>query len=329
MARVWLIAIVTSAAVALCATASAQARTPCPGEQIAPTPLNTPQVSDAVFCLSNQIRAHYGLTAFRRDPLLDAAARLHSADMILRGFFDHTNPDGLTPSARAAAQGYMLGVGENIAYGYSSAGSVVLDWMASAGHCRNMLSGATDLGVGTALSTTAYYTQAFGNYFSHAVDEAPANGCPYALNLATLTDAVAVAPAPASPPPAPPTPAPASTATAKPSLRALSLSPSRMRAGGRGTTISYTLSAGATVTFRVQRAQGRGTHYRTLAGHLTDQGAQGANRLRFAARLRDKALRPGRYRLQAVAANGATGKASAVVRRRFVVVRSGPPAPGA
>jgi hypothetical protein len=94
-----------------------------------------------------------------------------------------------------------------------------------------------------------------------------------------------------------------------------------VRAGGRGTTISYTLSARATVTFRIQRVQGRGAHYRTLAGQLTDQGAQGANRLHFAARLRDKALRPGRYRLQAVATTRATSKASPIVRRRFVVVR--------
>jgi hypothetical protein len=193
--------------------------------------------------------------------------------------------------------------------------------MASAGHCRNMLSGAADLGVGIALSTTAYYTQAFGDYFSHAVDESPAGGCPYALNLATLTgtDAVVVAPAPA-----PPGPAPASAATAKPSLRALSLSPSRMRTGGHGTTISYTLSARATVTFRIQRAQGRGARYRTMAGRFTDRGAPGVNRLHFAAQLRDKALRPGRYRLQAVATTRTTrvtSKAPAIVRRRFVVVR--------
>jgi uncharacterized protein YkwD len=313
-------AIVTSVAVALCAAGSAQARTPCPAERIAPTPLNSPQISDAVFCLSNQIRAHYGLPAFRRNPLLDVAARLHSTDMVLRGFFDHTNPDGLTQADRAAAQGYTLSVGENIANGYSSAGSVVLDWMASAGHCRNMLSGAADLGVGTALSTTAYYTQVFGDYFSHAVDESAAGGCPYALNLATLTgtDGVVVAPPPGSPP-APPDPAPGT-----PSLHALSLSPSRVRAGGHGTTISYTLSAPATVTFRIQRVQGRGARYRTLAGHFTDQGAQGANRLRFAVRLRGKALRPGRYRLEAVATTRttrATSRASsASVLRRFVVV---------
>jgi uncharacterized protein YkwD len=321
MARVWFIAIVTSAAVALCATVSAQARTPCPGEQIAPTPLNGPQVSDAVFCLNNQIRAHYGLPAFRRDTRLDMAARLHSIDMMVRGYFDHTNPDGQTPGARAVAQGYGLGVGENIAYGYSSAGSVVLDWMASAGHCRNMLSGAADLGVGTALSTTAYYTQAFGDFFSHAVDEGPASGCPYALNLATLTGTDASAAAAAPPPASPAEPAPATTAPAKPSLRALSLSPSRVRAGGRGTTISYTLSAPATVMFRIQRAQGRGARYRTLAGSFTDRGAQGVNRLHFAARLRDRALGAGRYRLQAVATTRATSTASAIVRRRFVVVR--------
>jgi uncharacterized protein YkwD len=325
MARVWLIAIVTSVAIALCATVNAQARTPCAAEQAAPTALNSAQVSDAIFCLSNQVRAHYGLPAFRRDARLDVAARLHSTDMVVRGFFGHTNPDGLTPSDRAAAQGYTIGIGENIGYGYSSARTVVLAWMASAGHCRNMLSGAADLGVGTAVAPPAYYTQAFGDYFSSAVDESPRNGCPYSLNLDTLTAAEAVAvpvPAPAPrPPAAPPVPAQTIAATAKPSLRALALSPSRLRTGGRGTTISYTLSAPATVTFRVQRARGRGARYRTMAGQFTHQGAPGANALQFAARLRGRTLRPGRYRLQAVATTHATGKASAVVRSRFVIVR--------
>lgn len=274
----------------------------------------SPDVATAPLC-------PYGLPAFRRDTRLDIAAGLHSMDMLARGFFDHTNPDGQTPSARAIAQGYGLGVGENIAYGYSSAGSVALDWMASPGHCRNMLSGAADVGVGvgTARSKPAYYTQAFGDVFSHAVDKGPAGGCPYALNLATLTatDAPDAAPPAASPP----EPAPTSAAPAKVSLRQLSLSPRRVRAGGRGTTISYTLSARATVMFHIQRAQGRGARYRTLPGHFTDRGAQGANRLRFAARLRGRALGPGRHRLRAVATTTATSTASAIVQRGFVVVR--------
>jgi hypothetical protein len=152
------------------------------------------------------------------------------------------------------------------------------------------------------------------------VDESPGNGCPYALNLDTLTAADAVAVAPPGLPATPRVSVDTSFAAAKLSLGALSLSPGRFRAGGRGTTISYTLSAPATVAFRVQRARGRGARYLPMGGHFTQQGARGANALRFAARLRARTLRPGHYRLQAVATTRATGKASAAVHRRFVVV---------
>ena len=37
---------------------------------------------------------------------LTASARLHAADMAARNFFDHTNPDGLTPTNRAQNAGY-------------------------------------------------------------------------------------------------------------------------------------------------------------------------------------------------------------------------------
>jgi uncharacterized protein YkwD len=219
MARVWLTAVLT-VALGLCAPAGAQARTPCPSEQATATALNAALVSDAIFCLSNQIRASHGLPAFTRDGRLDVAARLHSVDMGLRGFFDHTNPDGLTPANRAAAQGYTLGVGENIAAGYSSARAVVLGWMASAGHCRNLLSGARDIGVGTAVGLRPNYTQDFGDYFSRPVDETARNGCPYTVNLDTLADA----PVSTLPPAAAPAPAPApaqAPAPAKPSLASI------------------------------------------------------------------------------------------------------------
>lgn len=105
MARALLIALLVAVTAALCAPLSVGARTPCSAEQVAPTAANGAQVSDAIFCLSNQIRAHYRLVEFRRDARLDAAARGHSADMATRNFFDHENPDGLGPGARAIAQG--------------------------------------------------------------------------------------------------------------------------------------------------------------------------------------------------------------------------------
>lgn len=321
MARTWLIALLTAVAAALLAPLSAQARTPCPGEQVTPTAVNVVQVNDAISCLTNQVRAHYGLPTMRRDARLDAAATLHSLDMGTRAFFSHVNPDGLNPGARATAQGYTLGVGENIAYGYPNARAVVLGWVASANHCRNVLSGAADLGVGTVVGAKTHYTQVLGDYFTRAVSDAPAGGCPYTLNLDTLNAAAAtVVAGPAAVQPTATTQPAATAAAAKLSLRGLSLAPSRLRAGRGGTTISYTLSAPATVTFRIERASGSRVRYRTMSRRLTHRGVAGANAVRFSGRLGGSSLRPGRYRLQAIAEDAA-GRTSGGLRARFFIVR--------
>jgi hypothetical protein len=92
-----------------------------------------------------------------------------------------------------------------------------------------------------------------------------------------------------------------------------------VRGGGRGCVVSYTLSAPATVTFRIERALGNG-RWRALRGELTDAGGRGANSFRFGARLRGQALAVGRYRLVAVA-TGAAGIVSPARRVSFRVVR--------
>ena len=313
MSRAWLICLLTTVTVALVAPHSAQARTPCAGEQLTPTVLNAIGVNDAVFCLTNQIRASYGLPALRRELRLDTAATLHSVDMATRNFFSHVNPEGLNSNGRAAAQGYTIGAGENIAYGYANARAVMVGWMGSEGHCRNILSSATDLGVGTAAIRTAHYTQVFGNYFTTPVDETPRNGCPYTVNLDTLN-----VDAPLLPQPGLPADDATDTDDAQLALRTLALAPRRFRAGRRGTTISYTLSAPATVTLRIQRSSGR--RYRTMSRRLTRRGIAGANSLRFTGRLGGSVLRPGRYRLLAVAED-ADGESTRVARASFVVVR--------
>lgn len=317
MSRARLTALLTALTVALVAPSAADARTPCAGEQTAPTVANAVQVNDAIFCLTNQIRAHYGLHALRRDARLDAAAALHSLDMGTRLFFAHVNPDGLNPTARAAAQGYPYGVGENIAYGQANARAVVLAWVASASHCRNILSGAADFGTGTAVVGTPHYTQAFGDYLTRPVDPAPAAGCPYSVNLDTLNTAAPAGP-PATLQPTAPATTPAAAGAAELTLRGLSLSPRRFRAGRRGTTISYTLSAPAKVTFRVQRKSGRG--YRTMSTRLTHSAVAGVNSVHFSGRLGGNALRPGRYRLLAVGEDDEADTATRTVRARFSIV---------
>lgn len=108
-------------------------------------------------------------------PALTLAARAHSADMALRNFFSHTNPDGLDPTARARAAGYPGSAGENIAAGYPDIDAAHRAWLLSIGHRRNVLSLWTtftstfhydEFGPGLALGAGGqyndYYTQLFG-----------------------------------------------------------------------------------------------------------------------------------------------------------------------
>ncbi len=71
---------------------------------------------------------------------LAAAARAHAADMAQRRFFDHVNPDGLTPAQRADRAGYTgwTEVGENIAAGYTVT-NVMQGWIDSASHCKTLM----------------------------------------------------------------------------------------------------------------------------------------------------------------------------------------------
>jgi virginiamycin B lyase len=110
----------------------------------------------------------------------------------------------------------------------------------------------------------------------------------------------------------------------------------------RGTRVSYTLSEPATATFTVQRlAKGRKVRRRgktrcvkpsrknarrkkctrrVRAGSFTRPSAAGANRFRFTGRVRNRALRPGRYRMLLVARDAA-GNPSKPVAVRFRVVK--------
>lgn len=72
-------------------------------------------------------------------PLQQAAAG-HAAQMARWGFFDHTGRDGTQPRDRLERVGYHSRLtGENIAFGPESAEEVVAGWLASPGHCANIM----------------------------------------------------------------------------------------------------------------------------------------------------------------------------------------------
>ncbi len=99
--------------------------------------------------LINKERQANGLNPLSMNSALSSASRLHSQDMINRGFFNHINPDGLTPSDRAKNAGYnFIILAENIC-GNPSIDAGHLSLMGSPSHRSNILNPSyKEVGIG-------------------------------------------------------------------------------------------------------------------------------------------------------------------------------------
>lgn len=98
---------------------------------------------------------------------LRKAAQRHADDMARRGYFDHRGADGSAPRDRVMRAGYSPRLtGENIAFAPESAEEVVAGWLASPGHCANIMDARfVETGVGVATSRKRdhiYWVQTFG-----------------------------------------------------------------------------------------------------------------------------------------------------------------------
>jgi uncharacterized protein YkwD len=80
---------------------------------------------------------------------LTQASLVHADDMLAGNFFSHTGSDGSSAGDRATAAGYAWSAwGENIAAGQPTVAVVVAGWMASPGHCANLMQPAfRDIGM--------------------------------------------------------------------------------------------------------------------------------------------------------------------------------------
>lgn len=75
------------------------------------------------------------------DERLALAASRHSRDMATHGRLSHTGSAGETLAERLDDAGYSPRAwGENVASGQPDAESVLADWLASPGHCANLMS---------------------------------------------------------------------------------------------------------------------------------------------------------------------------------------------
>jgi len=133
------------------------------------------QWADSVLSLTNQQRANNGLAPLVWDPHLELVAQAHARDMGLRQFFDHVNPDALSPADRldavntapwtSRAENIFAGIADPV---QDSAQLAVTGWMNSAPHRANILDpGLSSLGVGVYYHTgdpagyRAYFVQLF------------------------------------------------------------------------------------------------------------------------------------------------------------------------
>jgi uncharacterized protein YkwD len=101
-------------------------------------------------CGSERYAAAAPLNPVRK---LNEAAGDHARDMARKKYFDHGGSDGSQPKDRVRRAGYPSRLtGENIAYGPVSAEEVVAGWLASPGHCANIMEPRfQDIGVGLAI----------------------------------------------------------------------------------------------------------------------------------------------------------------------------------
>ncbi len=147
---------------------------------------NDAELRAAVLCLVNKARGAHGLPPLGASSRLDRSAQSWTNTMVGSGQFGHGDP-----GARVSAVGYHWStVGENIASGFATPRRVVAAWMASQGHCYNILDPVfTNVGTGVnkgevrgVASRPGTWTQDFGLQMGRRAPSGnwgPANGCPY------------------------------------------------------------------------------------------------------------------------------------------------------
>jgi uncharacterized protein YkwD len=163
--------------------------------------------------LVNAHRAALGLRQLAVVPALQGSAVWKARHMAKYSYMAHSDPAppvARSTGERMSACGYGAGWGENIAYGYATAQSVVSGWLASPGHRAN-IENPSFVGIGAGAATSAsgqvYWAHTFGT--SSAGAAAPPPPAPPPPAPAPSPPAPAPAPAPKPPAPAPPPPAPA------------------------------------------------------------------------------------------------------------------------
>jgi uncharacterized protein YkwD len=116
----------------------------------------------------NAERERKGLPPLALDPRLEAAARVHAADMASRDRLSHRGADRSSPFRRLEDQGYRFrAAAENIACGDFTLERLMRGWKTSPGHRRNILGPYDQIGAAGAVAPSGrtYWCVTFGKAF--------------------------------------------------------------------------------------------------------------------------------------------------------------------
>ncbi len=129
------------------------------------TPLETQNLlEEQMIALVNAQRAANGLSPYQVGPLISGVAKAHAQDMVNRGYFAHTTPEGVTVNARLRVNDVSFTrASENIQRNYRPAGEsaqAAFNWfMNSRIHRSNLLSATyTQIGVGAVEGPPGWFT---------------------------------------------------------------------------------------------------------------------------------------------------------------------------
>lgn len=113
----------------------------------------------------HEVQGNY-YPALQAHAMLSQVAQMHSDDQARSDHMSHMGSDGSSLGVRVDRSGFDWGkVGENVAVGYDSAKEVVMAWMCSPTHRRNVMNCNYNLlGIGCSWSQQGlhYFTQNFG-----------------------------------------------------------------------------------------------------------------------------------------------------------------------
>jgi uncharacterized protein YkwD len=179
------VAALVAAGALLGAPVDAGAGAPCRNADMLPTEETLEEAASATLCLINRERAERGRAPLHENSQLAWTASRYSREMVSRGFFAHTTPEGETFVDRVLASHYVTrdegwALGETLAWGtgrYGTPTQIVVAWMHSPHHRAAMLERRfRRVGVGIATSVPvrryadlagASYTALFGSPNRH------------------------------------------------------------------------------------------------------------------------------------------------------------------